>query len=66
MERYFGIAELYSKPTSGDVAYSALPDAPVLPCVEANHRIRAALARLRIPAERLVVAERPARLSAEC
>jgi hypothetical protein len=66
MERYFGLAELYSKHSQGDVAFSALPTAPVQPCADAPRRLRSALARLRRPARVRLVPLRTARLSSDC
>lgn len=66
MERYFGLADLYSKNSLHDVAYSALPDAPVQPYVEPRRHLRNVLARLRSPAKGRAVTVRPARFSTEC
>lgn len=65
MERYFGLAELASKSSLHSLAHSALPNAPVQPCVDARgRRITTALARLRSPARRPAVAMRRTRLTA--
>lgn len=64
MERYFGLTELASKHALSTTAFSALPDAPVLPYVEPRRRLATALARLRSPARRPAIALRGTRFSA--
>jgi hypothetical protein len=67
MEPIHAVADLYSKTSLHKVAYSALPDAPVLPYVAPRRRIRRMFAAIHRPARRpTVAAVRPTRYSTEC
>jgi hypothetical protein len=46
MDAFFILANQHAKSALHDVAYSALPNAPVLPYVEPRHRIRRAAASI--------------------
>ena len=55
MEPIHAVADKYSKTSLHKVAYSALPDAPVLPYIEPRRRIRRLIASIRAagsPADR--------------
>ncbi len=64
MESFTALADLFSQNSLHQVAYSALPNAPVQPITEPRGRHRWTLARIRRPARRPAIGLRPA--SAEC
>ena len=66
MEPFFNLANHYSQQSLHKVAYSALPDAPVQPCVEPRRRLRSLIATHRRSTRRPVVAVRQTRFSTEC
>lgn len=68
MEPIHAVADLYSKTSRHKVAYSALPDAPVLPYMAPRRRIRRMVAAINLhrPARRPTVAVRRTRYSTEC
>jgi hypothetical protein len=67
MEPIHAIADLYSMRTTPHTqAFSALPNAPVLPYVEPRHRIRTLVAVFHRPTREPTMAVRPARYSTEC
>jgi hypothetical protein len=67
MEPIHAIADLYSMRTSAHAAaFSALPNAPVLPYVEPRRRVRNLVASLHRPPREPTIAVRPARYSTEC
>ena len=41
MDPHFVLADRYARSNRNDLAFSALPDAPVLPYVAPQHRLRA-------------------------
>jgi len=41
MDAHFVLADTYARSNRNDLAFSALPDAPVLPYVAPRHRLRA-------------------------
>ena len=41
MDAHFVLADSYARSNRNDLAFSALPDAPVLPYVEPRRRVRA-------------------------
>jgi hypothetical protein len=47
MDAFFILADQHAKSALHDVAYSALPNAPVLPYVEPRRRMRRAVASIR-------------------
>ena len=66
MEPFFNLADKFTQSTLHGVAYSALPDAPVLPYVEPRLRNRRPRAILRRRARRPVIDLRPARYNTGC
>ena len=66
MEPMHVVADLHSKNSLHKVAYSALPGAPVQPCVEPRRRIRRMVASMQRSARTPTMAVRPARYSTEC
>lgn len=66
MDPFHAVAEMYAKRNVHGVAYSALPNAPVLPYTEPRHRLRRVATLLRRARHRPAVALRPARYSTEC
>jgi hypothetical protein len=67
MESFIALADLISQSSLHDVAYSALPNAPVLPYAEPRRRARRLIATLRstIP-RRHEISMRPARYNPGC
>lgn len=61
MDRYLPLAELYSQTSLHEVAYSALPDAPVQPYTEPRRGLREVFAALRNRVRRPTIEMRPAR-----
>ncbi len=55
MDAYFVLADSYARSNRNDLAFSALPDAPVLPYVEPRHRVRGIVAHLRDTTSRVRV-----------
>jgi len=53
MDAHFVLADSYARSNRNDLAFSALPDAPVLPYVEPRHRLRGIVAHLRDGTSRL-------------
>jgi hypothetical protein len=47
MDAHFALADSYARSNRNDLAFSALPDAPVLPYVAPRHRVRGIVAHLR-------------------
>ena len=66
MEPFFAIADLFSRTALHGKAYSALPDAPVLPVRERPARLARAAAYLRGRVRAPDVTIRRARYSQEC
>lgn len=60
MESFTALANLYSRNSLHDVAYSALPNAPVQTITEPRSRHRWTLARIRRPARQPAIGLRPA------
>jgi hypothetical protein len=55
MDTHFVLADSYARSNRNDLAFSALPDAPVLPYTEPRHRVRGIVAHLRDGTNRLHV-----------
>ena len=66
MESFTILADKYAQSSLHEVAFSALPHAPVQPYTEPRRRIRHLIARIRRPAHRPAIELRPARYGAEC
>jgi hypothetical protein len=65
MESFTVLGDKYAQNSLHQVAFSALPDAPVQPYIEPRRRVRRLIARIRRPAHRPVIDLRPARYSHE-
>jgi len=70
MESFTVIGNMYAQSTLHDVAYSALPNAPVQPYTEPQRRLRRLMGAIRHPISRQtrrpVIEVRAARLGSQC